>query len=61
MLVQAIFCIHHADTTFVLKRKVLYVGPKPETQLEGQLALEGTSLPWGDVAGLLTAPADTLQ
>jgi hypothetical protein len=69
--VQVIFCIYHADTTFVLKRRVIYVGPKTGTQLEGQpaigsheerLGLEGTpSLPWIDVAGLLAAPGDLAQ
>jgi hypothetical protein len=66
--VQVFFCIYHADTIFVLKRRVMYVGPKTGTQLEGQatisppdetLQLQDTpSLPWIDVAGLLTASGD---
>lgn len=64
------FCIHHADVVHVLKRRVVYVGPPPGTQLEGQAALgaseqlqlEGAkSLPWTDVAGLLMAPGDSAQ
>jgi hypothetical protein len=65
---QVLFCIYHGDTTFVVKRKVVYVGPKPGTQIEGPLALEGKeqqlmlegpyTLPWIEVAGLLEAPPE---
>lgn len=70
-MVQVLFCIYHPDSIVIVKRKIVYVGPKAGTQVEGPLmlphaeeaaALEGPlCLPWLEVAGLLEAPAVPTQ
>eukprot|EP00892_Ulva_mutabilis_P007419 jgi/Ulvmu1/5049/UM021_0066.1 len=66
-LVEVLFCIYHPDSIVIVKRKIVYMGPKPGSQVEGPLMLptleepvmlEGPfCLPWNEVAGLLEAPA----
>lgn len=70
-VVQVLFCIYHPDSIVIVKRKVVYVGPKPGSQLDGPLMLPNTEepmllegpscLPWLEVAGLLEAPEAPAQ
>lgn len=63
---QVLFCIYHPDSIVIVKRKIVYMGPKPGTQVEGPLMLPNADetimlegpfcLPWTEVAGLLEAP-----
>ena len=62
-----LFCVYSGDTTYVVDRRIIYVGPRSGTQLEGPLALEfpgsahllmGTeALPWRRAVCLLGARA----
>lgn len=57
-----LFCILYGDKVFIIDRKVVYVGPKESSQLEGRLALPAAdrallmgreTLPWNRVVYLL--------
>jgi hypothetical protein len=62
--VQVLFCVYWADTIYIVDRKIVYLGPKAETQLEGRLALPSNEkallmgpcmLPWHHAILLLEA------
>lgn len=68
MPVQVLFCVMLGETTYVVNRKLIYMGPPASSQLEGRLALPaaphkellvGTQpLQWRDAARLLEAPRE---
>jgi hypothetical protein len=67
---QVLFCVHYLESIFVVDSKVVYVGPKPDTQLEGRMCLPTNEkqllmgpdmLPWSTVGGLLEAPPEGLD
>ena len=64
VVLQVLFCVLRVEVTYVVDRKVVYCGPRPQTQLEGRLSLPSSEhallmgpnvLPWHHAVGLLEA------
>lgn len=64
-----LFCILYGEVVYIVDRKVVYVGPKEGSQLEGHLALPAAdtallmgreTLPWHRAVYLL-GPAGTTE
>lgn len=59
---QVLFCVHYAKCIYVVDRRIVFLGPRPGSQLEGRLCLPSSekpllvgpdTLPWSDVGSLL--------